>query len=131
MPVIDKLAWIQIDRKRLLCVRSRGKDVFFVPGGTREAGESDEEALVREVREELSVRLNRETLQRLGSFEAPAHGQPEGTTVRLTCFTGSFIGALKPAAEIEEMAWLGYADRGRVSLAGQLLFDWLHEQGMM
>ena len=77
IPVIDKLAWIHIEDGRVLGARSRGKDVYFIPGGKREAGESDEEALVREVREELSVTLDASSLRPLGVFEAQAHGQAE------------------------------------------------------
>ena len=55
MPVIDKLAWLRIENGRVLCTRSRGKDAFFLPGGKRESGESDEAELIREVREELTA----------------------------------------------------------------------------
>ncbi len=63
MPPIDKLAWVHLSDRRLLCARSRGKDAYFLPGGKREEGESDEAALVREIREELTVQLLPHTLQ--------------------------------------------------------------------
>jgi 8-oxo-dGTP pyrophosphatase MutT (NUDIX family) len=124
--VIDKLAWIRIENGRVLCARSRGRDTFFLPGGKREPGESDEQALAREIREELSVTLD--VGQRLHVFEAQAHGQPEGVLVRMTCYTGDYTGELRPAAEIEEIAWLAYEDRDRVSLVAQYIFDWLRDQ---
>jgi 8-oxo-dGTP diphosphatase len=127
--MIDKLAWIHIREGRMLAARSRGRDVYFVPGGKRESGESDEQALAREVREELSVTLVADTLRLLGVFEAQAHGQTEGVTVRMTCFSGDYNGELRPAAEIEEIAWLNYADRDRVSLVMQDIMDWLRERG--
>jgi 8-oxo-dGTP pyrophosphatase MutT (NUDIX family) len=127
--VIDKLAWIQIKDGRLLAARSCGKDVYFVPGGKREGGESDEQALTREVLEELTVAVNADSLRLLHVFEAQAHGRDEGVTVRMTCFTGDYIGSLQPAAEIEKIAWLAYADRDRVSLVMQQIMDWLHERG--
>ncbi|WP_308287346.1 NUDIX domain-containing protein [Actinomadura parmotrematis] len=40
---------------RVLSTRSRGKDVWYLPGGKREAGESDERTLLREIAEELAV----------------------------------------------------------------------------
>lgn len=128
---IDKLAWIHIEQGRLLAVRSRGKDAFFIPGGKREPGESDEQALVREVQEELGVDLRTDTLKPLHVFEAQAHGQPEGVFVRMTCFTGDYAGELKPAAEIEELAWLTGADRDRMSLVTRIIVDWLREQQRM
>ncbi len=128
---IDKLAWVHIEGGRLLAVRSRGKDAFFLPGGKREPGESDEQALVREVQEELGVDLRTETLKPLHVFEAQAHGQPEGVFVRMTCFTGNYVGELKPCAEIEELAWLTSADRERMSLVTQIIFDWLRKQQLL
>jgi 8-oxo-dGTP diphosphatase len=131
VPAIDKLAWIHIRDRRVLGARSRGRDVYFVPGGKRENGESDAQALIREIREELSVALDARTLRPLHVFEAQAHGKPEGTMVRMTCYTGDFEGTLQPAAEIEEVAWLTYGDRERVSLVTQIIFDWLHERDLI
>lgn len=131
MGAIDKLAWIHIRDGRLLGARSRGKDTWFLPGGKREPGESDEQALVREVREELSIELQPATLRPLGVFEAQAHGQPEGVLVRMTCFTGDYTGELRPAAEIEEIGWLGHNDREHLSLVARIIFDWLHDRGLL
>jgi len=54
---IDKLAFIEIKDRKLLVTLSKGKDIWYIPGGKREGSESDIEALVREVREELTVNL--------------------------------------------------------------------------
>ena len=129
--MIDKLAWIHVHNGRLLGVRSRGKDAFFLPGGKREPGESDHEALLREVHEELGVTLDEESLRLAHVFEAPAHGQPEGVFVRMTCFSGAYAGELRPAAEIEELAWLTHDDRDRMSLVTRIIVDWLREQQWM
>lgn len=121
--MIDKLAWIRVENGRVLCARSRGKDAFFLPGGKREDGESDEAALAREVREELSVDLIPESLREFGVFEAQAHGRPAGVNVRMTCYTADYRGELQPAAEIEEIAWLTNDDRQRLSLVARIIFD--------
>lgn len=131
MTSIDKLAWIHIRDGRILAARSRGKDVYFLPGGKREPGESDEQALMREVREELTVAINPATIQPAGVFEAQAHGRAEGVNVRMTCFTAEYAGALKPSAEIEEIAWLTYEDRNRVSLVTQIIFDALRSSSSL
>ena len=129
--MIDKLAWIHLHDGRLLAARSRGRDVWFLPGGKRETGESDAEALTREIREELGVALIPASLRLLGVFEAQAHGQPEGTIVRMTCYTGEAAGEPRASAEIEELAWLSYADRGRVSVVAQMIFDRLRAERML
>ena len=54
MTLIDKIAWIRLADGKILSTRSRGKDVYYLPGGKREAGETDVQTLVREIREELA-----------------------------------------------------------------------------
>ncbi len=57
VPVIDKVAWIRLEARRILSTRSHGRTVFYLPGGKPEPGESDVETLVQETREELSVAI--------------------------------------------------------------------------
>ncbi|WP_442876094.1 hypothetical protein [Amycolatopsis sp. NBC_01480] len=49
----------------------------------------------------------------------------------MTCYTAESTGTLTPSSEIAELAWLGYADRPRVSAVDQLIFDDLHSQGLL
>ena len=130
MKIIDKLAWIEIKNDRILSTRSTGKSVYYLPGGKRETGESDHEALVREIKEELSVTLIPDTLEYLSTFQAQAHGQPDGVKVKMTCYTGNYRGHLLAASEIEEIVWLTYADREGVPPVDQLIFDWLRNKNM-
>jgi 8-oxo-dGTP diphosphatase len=129
--VVDKVAWIRIEDGRILSTRSRGKDVYYLPGGKRESGESDVQTLLREIAEELTVTVLADTARHLGTFEAQAHGNPEGVLVRMTCYTGDYLGTLAASSEIEEVAWLGYADRDRVSPVDQLIFDELRAAGQL
>ncbi|EOD03960.1 hypothetical protein EMIHUDRAFT_466333 [Emiliania huxleyi CCMP1516] len=103
---IDKLALVLVRDRKQLVARSRGKTAFFTPGGKREAGESDEAALRRECREELSVELIDGTIEPYGVFQAQAHGKPEGTMVRMTCFTAEYDGTLAANDEVEELRWI-------------------------
>lgn len=128
---IDKLAWLHISDRRLLCARSRGKTICYLAGGKREPGESDKEALVREIKEELSIDLLPETMVHVGVFAAQADAKPPGTIVRLTCYRAAFRGEIAPAAEIEEVLWIGHQDRDRCSPATKLVLDWLKERGMI
>ena len=129
--VIDKLAWIEIQNGRILSTRSKGKDVYYIPGGKRERGESDTEALLREVQEELSVALVPESIRYLETFQAPAHGQPLGTEVQMTCYTGQYRGDIRAASEIAEVVWLTYADYDGIGPVDRLIFDWLTERRML
>ncbi|GGH21618.1 NUDIX hydrolase [Paenibacillus segetis] len=129
--IIDKIALIHIVNGQLLCARSKGKDIFYIPGGKREPGETDSETLVREVEEELSVQIKSESISYFGTFEAGAHGKSEGVLVKMTCYFADFEGELNPASEIAELAWLNYSVRDDLSPASQLIFDKLHEMGLL
>lgn len=127
---IDKIAWICIQDRRVLGVRSKGKELYYFPGGKREPGESDADTLRREIREELSVCIKPETISYFATFEAQADGKPEGVLVKMSCYHAGFEGKLEPASEIAELAWLTYADRDRVSLISRIIFDKLHEMNL-
>lgn len=126
---IDKLAWLDFKDGKVLMTRSHGKDAWYCAGGKREEGETDEQALLREIQEELSVLLDNGSLTYYGQFECEAHGQPKGTLLRLTCYLGSYQGTLSASSEIAEFDYLPYSKRDEMTLAGKLVFDDLKEKG--
>jgi ADP-ribose pyrophosphatase YjhB (NUDIX family) len=128
---IDKLAFIETKDRKVLETCSYGKDKWYIPGGKREAGESDEQALIREMKEELLVDLIPKTIKHYGTFEAQAHGKPEGTMVRMTCYTAKYNGTLSPSAEIEKLDWFDYSKRSDVSPVDQLIFDDLKAKNLI
>ncbi|MER5462597.1 NUDIX domain-containing protein [Streptomyces sp. NPDC002668] len=127
--LIDTVAWVRVENGRILCARSRGKDVYYIPGGKREGGESDLQTLLREVEEELSVAVLPATVSHVGTYEAQAHGHSDGVVVRMSCYAGDYRGTLIASSEIEEIAWLSYLDRAQVPPVDQLLFDELKASG--
>ena len=129
MHEIDKLAWLHIKDKQLLGARSKGKSAWYLPGGKREDGESDSQALIREIREELSVDLLPASLEYAGVFAAQADGSAEGTQVRMTCYFADFTGSIDAAAEIEEVTWLTHADKAKCSATARRVLDWLKAEG--
>jgi len=131
MKIIDKLAWIHIQDKKILSTRSKGKTKFYIPGGKREAGESDEAALIREIQEELTVELIPSTITFVGNFQAQADSHTEGIQVLMQCYTADYDGMINAAAEIAEVAWMTNEDRDRISPVDQLIFDYLFEHGQL
>ena len=131
MNLIDKLAWLEIQDNHILLTKSYGKDKYYIPGGKRELGETDEQALLREIHEELTVRIDPRTLQFIGVFEAQAHGQPAGVSVKMTCYTGAYVGELEASAEIEALKWFAYADKDQVVGVDKLIFDHLNQHGFL
>jgi 8-oxo-dGTP diphosphatase len=131
MKLIDKLAWIEIKDKSILSTRTYGKDKYYIPGGKRELGETDEQALCREIKEELSIDLKNDTIKFIGMFQAQAHGHPTGTRVKMTCYSAVYTGQIKANSEIEEIKWLNYADKDKISEVDKLIFDALNKDGLL
>lgn len=123
---IDKLAWLQVRDRRVLAVRSHGREHFFAPGGKREPGEDDHTALTREIREELTVELDARSLQFAHEFRAPADGRPN-IEVRMRCYFGRYLGELSPSAEIAEQRWLSSHDSACCSQALVMVIEWLRQ----
>lgn len=128
---LDVVAWVQISEGRLLAVRSRGRDLLYLPGGKREPGETDWSALSREVREELDLELDSASFRELGVIRAPAHDQPAHAFVRMACFTAGFRGAMAPAGEINEYRYIEPGERHLLAPAGQAALDLAADQGLL
>lgn len=128
---IDKLAWLFVQNRKVLFLRSKGKTQFFTPGGKREGKESDQEALIREIREELSVDLVPETISYITTFSAQAAGHPEGVFVESKCYAAEYRGTLAPSSEIEELRWFTSADTEGLTPMGVLILAFLKERGLI
>lgn len=131
MATIHKSAWIYIKDRKVLYARSKDKDVFYKPGGKREVGESDEQALVREIKEELQVDLVPESIRYIKTFTDQAHGKPAGVIVEVKCYEADFTGELKVGAEIAELGWLTSKDIEKTSNTGQMCLRWLKERDLI
>lgn len=129
MKEIDKIALIYIKDKKILTTLSKGKDTYYLPGGKREKNEKDEDTLVRECKEELTIDIN--SIKYYGTFEAQAHGKAEGIIVKMTCYIANFTGKIQPSSEIQEVRWLGYNDLNLISPVDRLIFKDLFENGLI
>jgi 8-oxo-dGTP diphosphatase len=129
--IIDKLAWLYIKNGKLLSARSTGKTLFYVPGGKRELGETDEQALIREVKEEVAVDLVPNSIEYAQTFTTQADGHGDGVIVKLTCYFAEYQGDLKPDAEIEEIAFIGLENKVRCSAASILVMNWLKKKNLI
>ena len=124
--VLDKLAWVHLDRRRLLVTRNHDRTVFYFPGGRREPGETDEQALVREIDEELRVAVLGSTMRHFRTYDV---GAPGGGVARMTCYFAEHRGEFRPDNEIAELAWVRAGDRERLGPIDQLVLDDLHAAG--
>ncbi len=107
MDLIKSVAWFHIENDKILCVRTKGKDKFYIPGGKIDQGERAEDALVREIREELNISLNAESLSPAVKVIAAAHGFDDNVQVEMQCFFATHRGSISANSEIEEIKWVG------------------------
>ncbi|MFB9950252.1 NUDIX domain-containing protein [Rhizobium puerariae] len=100
-----------------LLVRKRGAVAFMQPGGKIEPGESPVSALVRELDEEIGLRVAAEQLRPLGHFEAAAANEPDHIVSADVFVLHIGDTAVTRAAEIEEIRWISPADPGGIVMA--------------
>lgn len=131
MKEIDKIALLYLKDGQILSTLSKGKDTYYLPGGKRELNETDEQTLIRECKEELTIDIKEDTIKYYGTFKAQAHGKAEGIIVKMTCYTAEFIGKIKPSSEIQEIRWLNYKDIDIISPVDKLIFKDLYEKGIL
>jgi len=113
-------AIIKDDAGRLLLIKrghQPGKGLWSVPGGRVEAGETDQEALVREVREETGLVVTAGPL--IGSVRRPGGG---GSELDIRDYAAAVAGGdLRAGDDADDAIWAGPRELGLLPLADGLL----------
>lgn len=129
MKILHTAGLVLLKDGRVLLASNRNKNAFYLPGGKLEQGETSLEALVREIEEELALRLIPERLRFLFHITALAFGASD-TIMEQDCFTyESADFTFKPSAEIEKIKWFSESEylSQPVLVPGILkLFDYLN-----
>ena len=100
-----------------LLVRKRGTSAFMQPGGKIEPQETSEEALIRELFEELRLAADISDLAFLGQFQALAANEPDHIVIADTFRLHVEDAAIIATAEIEEVRWVSPVDPGDLPMA--------------
>ncbi len=131
---MHKSAGIIIKDGALLVLRSKGKDTFYAPGGKLDSGETPEQALCRELQEEVSIAVKEYALTLFGRFEAPAHDKDGITLVMDVFFVNDYSGVVVASNEIEECQWVDSSNVDGIAISTIFrneVFPSLVEQGLV
>ena len=96
------------DGRVLLCRKKDTTSLLILPGGKLEPGETAEECLRRECREELGE-VEITGLRHIGDYESSAAGQ-DGKTVKIELYAGELEGTPAAHSEIQDLVWFGPGD---------------------
>ena len=105
-----------IKSKQVLFVRSKGKQLFYCPGGKIEANETSEAAVRRELAEEISIKdVN---LELYNIFVGPSPDDVN-TTIEMTCYLMSTNDPITINNEIEAYKWFGVINIPETTIIGR------------
>lgn len=101
--------WVNLDesRTKIMLVKVRENQKWYLPGGKIELNESRVDSLSREIQEELGVILINESIKHLITVCDKAYGQ--SGNVELNCFTADYLGEIMPLAEISEIRYINWS----------------------
>ncbi len=103
MEIHHKIAGIIIENKKLLMCKKYNEPHFIMPGGRVKEGETPEQTLKRELKEELDVNLV--SMKPFKTWEAP-HFQDKNKIVKMETYFVKISGKPKATSEINEIKWI-------------------------
>ena len=115
---IHKIAAVVIEDNKFLMVRKKGKEIWTSLGGHLEKGETEERALLREIKEEMGCDAT--IIRKLGDFESPA-AHDEKKIVRLSSYLVELKGPIIfEDPELEEYRFLSKEESLQVKLPSSI-----------
>lgn len=127
-------ALLVIQNRKLLLAYSVNKGCFYLPGGKIDPHETAQEALCREIAEELNVSIHPGELFYYCHITAPAYGEKEGVLMEQECFFVNHTINPRASAEIGELRYFtlqGYLQQGRTAPGAIMILEKLKENNLV
>jgi 8-oxo-dGTP pyrophosphatase MutT (NUDIX family) len=97
-----------IQDNKLLLAFSKNKKAFYLPGGKIDQGETSQEAIIREIKEELNIDLIPEKLKFHYHISAPAYGENANIVMEQDCYLYDLDEKIQPSNEIAEVKFFDF-----------------------
>ena len=131
--MINKSAAIVIKNRRVLYLRKRGFLFYILPGGKIEKGETEQEALEREIMEELQSRIK--IVEKIGVIKGGGFNKSldKLETIKLSLYKVKLLDKIKLSMEIFDRAYIKHKSIHRYLLTpvGIQTLEFLHQKGLI
>ncbi|WP_158846228.1 NUDIX hydrolase [Saccharothrix deserti] len=117
--VVAVTAFVQDDQGRLLMIRRTDNDLYSIPGGAQDVGETIGHTVIREVKEETGIDVDPTDI--IGVYSDPAHviSYTDGEVRQefSICFRARLIGGeLHTSNESSEVHWVAREDLAALNI---------------
>lgn len=109
MKKLPTVGLISIVDHKILLAYSNNKEAWYLPGGKVDKGESNVEALIREIKEELSVDLDKSCIEYYCHISAIAYGEKPALMMEQECYLYP-LETFKAAHEIGGLRYFSYEE---------------------
>lgn len=125
---------VVIKDQKLLLAFSGNKKAWYLPGGKIDTGETSIDGIIREIKEELNLDLDREKLVFHSHITAPAYGEDTHIQMEQDCFLYDLTEDIIPSNEIHEVAYFDlqtYLQEPAQVPGVLMLFQILEKEGLV